>query len=276
MHLSFKPIGPWPIVAVAALAVTILTLWAYRQKLRGTSGRWRWVALGLRLTAVLLCLLAALRPSLLIDEKKKQDSVVLFLIDASGSMSLHRRGRRPVALERRAEGPRRGAKGDRREVEATDHEDLPLRQRPARLQGRRPQEPDGRESALGSVLLKAVKEAQGTRIASIVLISDGACNGGTSPLAAAQQLKAQQIPVLTVGVGSADAGKGSTDLAARDLVAGPTVFVKNRPEIRGVIGARGFGGKSVEVELLVEDDPSRSTPRRSRFPKAPTSCRSPA
>ena len=255
MHLSFKPIGPWPIVAVAALAVTILTLWAYRQKLRGTSGRWRYVALGLRLTAVLLCLLAALRPSLLIDEKKKQDSVVLCLIDASGSMKFADeaggQSRWSVAQKALAEALKEIEGKSKQLTLKTYRFDNELHD----YKADDPKEPDGRESALGSVLLKAVKEAQGTRIASILLISDGASNGGTSPLAAAQQLKAQQIPVLTVGVGSAEAGKGSSDLAARDLVAGPTVFVKNRPEIRGVIGVRGFGGKPVEVELLVEGDP---------------------
>ena len=255
MHLTFKPIGPWPIVAIAALAVMLLTIWAYRQKLRGTSGRWRWVALGLRLTAVLLCLLAALRPSLLIDEKKKQDSVVLFLIDGSGSMKFTDEvgGQSRWRVARKALGEAvKQVDGKSKQLAAKTYRfDNDLHD----YKADDPKEPDGRESALGTVLLKAVKESQGTRISSIVLISDGASNGGTSPLAAAQQLKAQQIPVLTVGVGSADAGKGSSELAARDLVAGPTVFVKNRPEIRGVLGVRGFGGKSVEVELLVEGDP---------------------
>ncbi len=255
MHLSFKPIGPWPIVALAALAVMALTIWAYRQKFRGTSGRWRWLALGLRLAAVLLCLLAALRPSLLIDEKKKQDSAVLFLIDSSGSMKftdeVGGQSRWGVAQKALAEGQKQIDGKSKQLVQKTFRFDNELHD----YKADDAKEPDGRESALGTVLLKAVKDSQGTRVASIILISDGASNGGTSPLAAAQQLRAQQIPVLTVGVGSADAGKNSSDLAARDLIAGPTVFVKNRPEIRGVIGVRGFGNKSVEVELLVEGDP---------------------
>ena len=255
MHLSFKPIGPWPLVALAALAVMVLTIWAYRQKFRGTSGRWRWVALGLRLAAVVLCLLAALRPSLLIDEKKKQDSAVLFLLDSTGSMKftdeVGGQSRWSVARKALEEG-QKGIEGKSKQlVQKTFRFDNDLHDDKADD----PKEPDGRESALGTVLLKAVKDSTGTRVASIILISDGASNGGTSPLAAAQQLRAQQIPVLTVGVGSADAGKNSSDLAARDLIAGPTVFVKNRPEIRGVLGVRGFGNKSVEVELLVEGDP---------------------
>ena len=50
--------------------------------------RWRWVALSLRLLAVLLCLLAALRPAVIIQEKKKQAASVVFLLDDSTSMLL--------------------------------------------------------------------------------------------------------------------------------------------------------------------------------------------
>ena len=254
MHLSFRPIGSWPLVLVAAVVVMGLTIWAYQQKLRGSTGRWRWVALGLRLAAVFMCLFAALKPSLLIDEKKKQDSVVLTLIDASGSMKFTDE----VGGQSRWSVARKALEEANKQVEGKSEQ---LTSRTYRfdneihddkLDDDKP--PEGRETALGSVMLRAVKDV-GKRVAMIILISDGASNGGISPLAAAQQLKAQSIPVLTVGVGSADAGKDSSDLAARDLVAGPTVFVKNRPEIRGVVGTRGFGGKSIEVELLVEGDP---------------------
>src|SRR5512135_2031428 len=88
MHVSFSPIGPWPVLALASLAVMALTLWAYRQRLRGTTGRWRWVALGLRLAAVLLCLLAALRPSVVLQEKKKQAASIVILDDRSMSMKI--------------------------------------------------------------------------------------------------------------------------------------------------------------------------------------------
>lgn len=255
MHLSVRPIWPWPVVVVVSLIVLGLTLWAYRQKFRGTAGRWRYVALALRLVAVLMCFFAALRPSVLLDEKKKQDSTVLFLIDGSGSMKFKDevgdQTRYAVAQQALAEA--------RKQVEGRSEQLVTKIYRfDNELHDYKPDDPkaaEGRESALGSALLKAVKDTTGTRITSIVLLSDGASNGGTSPLAAAQQLKAQQIPVLTVGVGSADAGKNSRDLAARDLVAGPTVFVKNRPEIRGVLGTRGFGGQTVEVELSVDGDP---------------------
>ena len=78
-----------------------------------------------------------------------------------------------------------------------------------------------------------------------------------------------------MGVGQENAGAESKDIAVRDLVVGPTVFVKNLPEIRGTISARGFAGKSIEVELYVEGEPgvvSRTTIRPA--PRGPRSSRS--
>src|SRR4051812_29925128 len=88
MSVTFSPIGPWPLVILSALAVMALTVWAYRLRMRGTSGAWRWLALGLRLAAVLLCVVAALRPSVLILQKKEQPASLIFLIDSSSSMKI--------------------------------------------------------------------------------------------------------------------------------------------------------------------------------------------
>ncbi len=256
MSVALKPIGgSWFLVAFAAVAVLTLTIWAYHQKLRGTVGGWRWLAFGLRIAAVLLCLVAALRPSVMIDEKKKQQSVVLFLIDDSGSMTMGDEvgGQTRWSVARKAldeavkavdgKSKEMGVKVQRFDNELRDYEADDVKG------------PSGRESALGSMALKAVKESNGVRVASVVMISDGASNGGVSPILAAQQLRALQVPVITVGVGTADAGKASRDLAAKDLIAGPTVFVKNQPEIRGTVSARGFSGQSIEVELFVEGEP---------------------
>src|SRR5690348_7510796 len=87
--LSVSPIVPWPALIIVIGTVTVLTLWAYRRRLQGTSGAWRWFALGLRLLAILLCLLAALRPTIALKAKERQQASLVFLVDRSTSMNLH-------------------------------------------------------------------------------------------------------------------------------------------------------------------------------------------
>jgi hypothetical protein len=88
IDFSLNPIGPWPLILLAALAVLALVPAAYNRRLRGTAGAWRWCALGLRLAAILMCVLAMLRPSVLIMEKKKQSASLVFLVDSSKSMTM--------------------------------------------------------------------------------------------------------------------------------------------------------------------------------------------
>lgn len=254
--VSFNPIEPWWLLAVAASAVMVLTLWAYTRKLRGSSGRWRWVALGLRLFAVLLCLLAALRPSVILQEKKQQAASVVFLVDTSTSMligdEVNGQTRWAVArktLEQAREtasrlGPNvvpKHYRFDATVTEVTSPEEAFA-------------EPQGPETQLGTAILEVERrEAQtGRRIALLVIVSDFASNNGINPLVAARRLRDQQIPAVTVGLGTENAGANARDIAVRDLATAPTVFVKNQLEVRGTLMARGFAGQPIDVELLVE------------------------
>ena len=87
------------------------------------------------------------------------------------------------------------------------------------------------------------------------MLSDFSSNFGLNPMVAARQMKAKGVPVVTVGLGTENAGAGSRDVMLRDIVAGPTVFVKNNLEVHGNLVARGFANKELEVELYVEDMP---------------------
>jgi hypothetical protein len=256
ISISLNPIGPWPVLVAASLVVLVLTLWAYTRKLRGSSGRWRWIALSLRLLALLLCLLAALRPSVILQEKKRQAASLVFLIDSSTSMMLgdEVRGQSRWAVARKAlEQALETAKGlgPNLEVKAYRFDatlgDPKLDQKPV-------PDPDGKETQVGTAMLEAEKrETQNNkRIARMVIISDFASNNGINPLVAARRLRDQQIPAITVGLGSENAGARSRDISVRDIVTAPTVFVKNEVEIRGTLKAIGFTGEPIEVELMVE------------------------
>jgi uncharacterized membrane protein len=257
VSLSFNPIGSWPVVVVAALAVTALTLWAYALRLRGTSGSWRWFALGLRLAALLLCVIAALRPSVVFKEKQKQPSTLIFLSDASRSMTFadEVRGQKRWEVARKAVD-------DARAVSKSFDENLKVKfyRFDSALRDDNEKdtaEPNGRQTALGTAMLEAVRRESGTRVANVFVLSDGANNFGVAPLVVAQQFKSQQIPVVTVGFGSESAGSKSRDIAMRDLVTSSTVFVKNQMIVKGTLLARGFENQTLEVEMLVDgkDEP---------------------
>lgn len=259
MSVSFNPIGPWPLVVIVMIGVLAATWSAYAHRLRHSSRRARFAAVTLRFIAVCLCLLAALRPSLIIDEPKKQTAEVIFLADSSTSMLIKDEvgGKsRWDALQAALDEARSAAKDLGENLQAkfyrfdgTLREDNP----------EEPAAPDGRETALGSMLIEAANRSEGKPIAAIFVLADGASNTGLPPLTAADQLKARQIPIDTVGFGSESAGPESRDIAVRDLIVGPTVFVKNRTQARGSIAVRGFANEELDVEMLVEGERVAST-----------------
>ncbi len=266
MSVSFDPVGNWFVVAGFAIVVTGLTLWAYMKRLRSSTGAWRFVALGLRLAAILLCLIASLRPSVVFQEKKKLPSTFIILTDDSLSMTLNdeadgesrwERARKVVSQARTvAKDLGEGLKVKSYLFAKKIHDD------PADDKA----QPEGKESAYGQAILDAVQNETGSRVAAVVLVGDGSNNAGPSPLAVARQLRSKDIPVITVGMGTESAGAKSRDLAVREVVTSPTVFVKNNLQIKGTILARGFPNERLELEMLVEGDDGPMAEQRIKVP----------
>ena len=130
--------------------------------------------------------------------------------------------------------------------------------------------PSGRETS--ARLRRCRKPRKGRRersrrLARLVILSDFANNNGSDPLEAARRLKGQGVPVVTVGLGTENAGAVHRDIKLRDIVAGPTVFVKNRLAVRGNIVARGYAGQTLEVELFVEGQATPVAKTRVKVPE---------
>jgi uncharacterized membrane protein len=271
ISVSFSPIGPWPLLVGASLVVLWLTLWAYSLRLRGTSGRWRMVALSLRLLALLLCLLAALRPSVVIKEKKRQGASIVFLLDDSTSMLIgdEVRGKTRWSVAKQTlDEAQKIAQNLSRELDVKVYRFALGLKEPKDPDPKEPDEPKGRETALGSAMLEAQKRQEGKRIARLVVLSDFASNHGINPLEAARRLKGTGVPVITVGLGTENAGAGPRDIALRDVVTSQAVFVKNQVEVRGNLLARGFANQRLDVELYVE---GQETPVAKTLIKVPES-----
>jgi uncharacterized membrane protein len=262
ISVSFSPIGgSWVFLVVAVAAVTFLTLAAYRRRLRGTTGRWRYFALGLRLLALLLCLLAALRPSLMFKEKKKQAASIVVLIDDSSSMLLgdevNGQSRWEVAMQTipkfkefaKTLGSDLDTRYFRFDAKLTELKDSELT---------KPEKPKGRETALGSAMAEVQKKIQSSsrRIAKLVIFSDFTSNNGADPLETARKLKDQGVSIVTVPLGTENAGAGQKDVALRDFATSATGFVKNSLEVKGTLVVRGFANRELPVELYVDGQES--------------------
>jgi uncharacterized membrane protein len=252
MTPSIDPIAPWPLIAVAALAIVVLTLWAYRKKLRGTTGRWRWVALGLRLLAVVLCILAALRPSMLVLQKQQQMATVLFLVDTSSSMGLGGEAGNQTRLEAARRALEEGVKAVKDLGEDTVPTVLAFDAEAREVKPDEALEAKGRVTALGAAMEEAVRRNESTRILRLIDLTDGGSNIGVDPRAIAQSLGSRQIKVDAVGFGSESAGAGTKDVAIRDLEAGGPVFAKTELEVKARIDVRGYPDEDLELELYAE------------------------
>ncbi len=252
MSPSFDPIAPWPLIALAALVIVGLTLWAYRKRLRGTTGRWRWVALGLRLAAVLLCVLAALRPSMLILRKLKQTATVVFLTDVSKSMSLGGEAAGQTRYQAARNTLEQGMEAVKSLGPDTVAKSLIFSSSVREDPPDQKVDPEGRITALGDALEDTLKRFSGSKILRIVLLSDGASNSGRDPRSVAQLLRSQQVPVVTVGFGSETVGSTSRDIGVREMLAGPIVYAKTELEVKGMLTVRGYTNETLDLELLVE------------------------
>src|SRR5262249_50210457 len=151
---------------------------------------------------LLLCFVAASRPSVVILKKVRQAASLVFLLDASQSMAINDEvgnqtrwdaGRKLLAeslATLKKQAPSLDVKVYRFDSRLRD--DNPNDTRP----------PKGKSTELGTALGDPLKNQGGTRIAAEVVFSDGASNDGPAPLDVAQRLRRQQIPVVTVGLGS--------------------------------------------------------------------------
>lgn len=254
MNLSLAPAGGWFVWAIAAVLVIFLTWSAYKERLKpgGPFTRGARIGFGLRMVALLLTLFAALRPSMVLTVKRERPALLLFQLDKSRSMTLSDeaggRSRWDVATELVKQVDEEVKRIGPPLEAAYQSFDTTI----ADLQPDKPPKPEGPATAVGNALNDGPAKLGSGRVASVYMLSDGASNEGAPPLAAAQKLKALRVPVNVVAFGSAAPGDGPPDIAVKDFIAGPTVFVKNQLQVKATVTARGFPGKKLTAQLFEE------------------------
>jgi hypothetical protein len=248
------------VVAVLSLALA-LTLWLSPAFGRLSRTR-RAVLLVLRAVAMLLVMLAMLRPTHVSTESTPQASTLVLMLDGSRSMSIadSAQGKTRWQAQREAlaaSWPRLKDLGDDVDVQlyVFDGEARPL---PAAddkliLDGG----PEGQQSDIGTSLDDVLRALTGKRLAGVILLSDGA-QRAVSPRVDIQQpareLGRLGYPLYSVPFGLPRDQAQARDVAIENLPDQYTVFAKNELEIHALLRVRGYVNRELPVQLIVESD----------------------
>jgi uncharacterized membrane protein len=241
-----------PASLAAALLVGVVAAGAVLtyKRVRVNEGRVRdrIVLTSLRLLALAVVLFCLFRPTLVVRAAVDQQNVVAVVLDDSRSMQIRDQGTEPRSQFVRSQFSPDGALfkslSDKFLVRV-----FRFSSTAGRLASAQDMKFDGAQTKLGPALTSAREELAGLPVAGIVLVSDGADTTDTSIADALLGLKAEKLPVFTVGVGSE---KLARDVQI-DRVSTPRTVLKNASMLLDVIVRQtGYPGKTVTVD--VEDE----------------------
>lgn len=221
-------------LALAALAAAVFWLLFRRRRLPPA----RMLALGAIEWSVLTLLLLLLwQPALSVTVLKPQQNVVAVVVDTSQSMALEQRYREARALfENRLENDLKKR--------------FPIRlyqagETPARID-HLPAEPAAQRTDLGGALRRIASESSLVPVGAVVLLTDGADNGGNLGPETIDALRRARIPVHTVGFGSE---RISRDIEILDASLPARVLPSSRLLLAVTLRQSGFRDKTARLTV---------------------------
>lgn len=264
LRLSISPVmSGW---LVAALAMVLLGLLYFGPARSRTSRPRRGVLAALRLLVILLLLFAMLRPTLVWTHITKQAATLLVLIDQSRSM----RVTDAVGKKTRWEAAKAALEEARPALDELA-EDVEIKMFTFDTEAHAvdyaagkfdlPAEADGVQTALGASLDEVLKAQAGTRLAGVIVLSDGA-QRAYPPHDLPPQLPARRMADLgyrlyAVGFGQGRGPGQTRDIALDELQVPGSVFVKNVLPVTDVARFEGMENQTLPNQLLVETSPGK-------------------
>ncbi|MCB1670099.1 MAG: VWA domain-containing protein [Gammaproteobacteria bacterium] len=239
-----------PIFLLIVLALIGIVWFSYRKTTRQISNGWKSFFIGLRSLVLILLLVCLLRPVISTTQVTPQETYLGVLIDDSESMQVQDQDSQSRAgavsnllfengfLDRLGETFQvrsfRFDKETRRIATASD------------LLG------SGNASSLEQALQYVDDQLNGLPLAGIVLVTDGADNTNSDPVAVAESLGSRQVPVFTIGVGQENIPQ---DIGIVDVSSARTVLEGSVFDVQVAINHQGYQGVPVEVSILDGDTP---------------------
>ena len=247
----------WVIVVVA---IALLGLLFLVRPFQNVQRRRQTILLGLRGVLIGLVVLAMLQPTIVWTETRDQRSTLVWLLDKSRSMLIpdadggRTRWEALAAAVREAE-PEFANLAENFDVEFYVFDESAQRIETIDDELRLPETPDGKQSDIGSSLYDVVRSQRGSRIAGVLLLSDGA-QRALAPRANLQQpvkeLARLGVPLYTVTLGQPRDRSQSRDVAVEQVQDQYTVFVNNEFSLAADVRIDGFAGRKVPVVLEIE------------------------
>jgi len=264
--LNWRPTYPWslspiglPAFAGVAALLAAITIWTYTGH-PNASRRRILIVLALRLSALVIALLTALRPSVGVQENPKFPSVLIIGIDVSESMKVADE----LGGQKRLDAIHAALKKAQPLLDelstvhnvsvilykfsTPDFNDSTNKYDPDAL-------PDGRRSDYGTFLNKTYERWQGERfIRGLMLIGDGVDNGEEfSSVVEAAKWGRRSVPVSTFVVGREDSDPDAKDIAVTALECDPSpVPIKTEVTVTGTVNAYGFGGSHIVARVYFD------------------------
>jgi len=246
---TFGAPAPIAILLIVGAAIAVPAVLSY-QRVRGKSSeRDRWILRGLRVAALAVLIVCLLRPMLLLNAAVPQRNFVGVLIDDSRSMQIADRGGRE-----RADWVRDSVSAPRSALIASLRERFQVKlyhfgASAERIDDATGLKFDASETKLGAALESARRDMEMVPLSGLVLLTDGADNSRAPIADELLSLRAKQVPVFAVGIGSE---KFSRDIEVRRVETSSSVLKGSTLVADVLIRQRGFSG--AKVPLMIEDD----------------------
>jgi hypothetical protein len=244
----------WPLLAVLGIA---LVGWLF---LRG-SYRWggrqlpprfaRWSP-ALRYVVLALVVVFLLRPSAVVRQVLREEGQLLVLVDSSASMGIADEpgGRSRAQSLARAFADAADRYHQLRSLYQVKQFEFAETVRPVE---ELTFSADGGRTALGDALSQLLRGQLPSRLAGVLLATDGASNSGPPPEDVAQAYRKLHLPLYVIACGEERAGLGSRDVAVDHLDAPKAIFVRNVASIGASVSLHGVAQEPVAVRLAVDD-----------------------
>jgi uncharacterized membrane protein len=253
------------IALAAAVVAAALTVVAYRRAHgHGRTGQ-RLALAAIRLAILAILVLCVFRPLLVVKAAVPQQNFLGVLLDDSRSMQIADVNGQPRSSFIKGEF---GA-ADRGLLKSLSERFTVRTFRFSNAPSRTTQESDltfgGSQSRLGAALSGVRQELAGLPVAGLVMVSDGADTADAALGEAILGLKAEGLPVFTVGVGHQTLDK---DIQVGRVVTPKTALKGTTLMVDVVLSQSGFDGQKVKLD--VEDEGTLVSTQEITLPNAGT------